>query len=122
MPDISIINPHQLSIIPNRPFQLTLPSKQYAFDGPAILMELKFAKNSSGVGQTIYNGVNADIDKFKRLCRRLQNMGHNDSMFCYFVVFSKVNIKCPDFQHLLDQNANEPNFKIVYKSSNISRY
>lgn len=100
-PDITILEPECLTIPdcrPNRVLDLfsgcgyrrgnnTLPSKEFAFAGNAITIELKFARN--GITQAMDRFVRKDLEKTKRLFQILDDRGEGETVFSYLVILNR---------------------------------
>jgi hypothetical protein len=66
-----------------------LPSKQFAFSGDTITLELKFARN--GIDNAIARLIQKDFQKMNRLFRIHDDRGEGDSIFSYLVIFNKLD-------------------------------
>ncbi len=123
-PDITILEPENLSILYkyNRDgSKLKLPSKQFAFNGNAIIFELKFIRNKTGITRRTFNGpIMNDYNKIQNLFERLNSQEMPDGIFCYFVIFNKTNIKCSEFDNFIQQNGNSSRHKIIYATGNVN--
>lgn len=120
-PDITILEPEHLSILHRYGSNLRLPTKQYSFNGNAIIFELKFIRNKTGIRQTTFNGlIMNDYKKIKRLFSKLDLQYMPESVFCYFVIFNKTNIKCREFdQFIEEENGRSNRYKIIYATGNV---
>ncbi|MBU3979419.1 hypothetical protein KJ980_03080 [Patescibacteria group bacterium] len=121
-PDITILDPKYLSILHKNGEKVDLPRKEYSFRGDAILMELKFIRSRKGITNATINGsLKRDIEKIKRLFLRLEEQGAPYDLFCYFVVFNKTDIKCPEFDEFLRLTNNEAvgRYKMLYASGRV---
>lgn len=124
-PDITILEPEHLSILKGVD-GMKLPSKQYSFGGNAVLIELKFIRRKKGIiGKDLItppqNTIKGDIEKIKRLFRRLENRSASYKIFCFFIVFNKTDKKCEEFSQLL-QSVNEEGrdeYKMIYATGNV---
>lgn len=125
-PDITILEPEHLSILHKYGGQgkLRLPSKQFAFYGKAIIFELKFVRNKTGITLKSFNGSNnsimKDYDKIQKLFERLESQERPNEVFCYFVIFNKTNIKCSEFDSFIQQNGESSRHKIIYATGNVN--
>jgi hypothetical protein len=121
-PDITILDTRYLSILHKSGEKVNLPRKEYSFRGDAILMELKFIRSRKGITKTTINGpLKNDIEKIKRLFLRLEEQGAPYDLFCYFIVFNKTDIKCPEFGEFLRLTNNEAagRYKMLYASGRV---
>ena len=119
-PDITILEPEHLSILHRYGSNLRLPSKQFEFNGKAIIFELKFIRNKTGITPRTFNGpIMKDYRKIQRLFAKLASQGKPDDVFCYFVIFSKTNIKCREFDRFIEQNGQSNKHKIIYAAGNV---
>lgn len=66
-----------------------LPSKQFAFSGDAITLELKFARN--GIDNAMARLIRKDFQKMNRLFRILDDRGEGESIFSYLVIFNRLD-------------------------------
>ena len=119
-PDITILEPEHLSILHRYGNKLSLPSKQFSFSGKAIIFELKFIRNKTGIRPTTFNGqIMKDYEKIRKLFARLDSQEAPDAMFCYFVIFNKTDIKCSEFDDFIKQNGQSNRHKIIYATGNV---
>lgn len=125
-PDITILEPENLSILhkyEGEQAKLRLPSKQFAFNGNAIIFELKFIRNKSGITPKRFNGskgsIMDDYTKIRELFKRLDSQKVHDAVFCYFIIFNKTNIKCSEFDSFIQQNGESDKHKIIYATGNV---
>jgi hypothetical protein len=118
-PDITILDPKNLSILHG--FSTSqLPSKQYAFGGKAILLELKFIRDKDGLDiRKLENSIKKDFNKITRLHNNLRLKYHRDQIFCYFVIFNKTNNVCNEFNEFMDQYSYGDWYKFLYSSGNV---
>jgi len=65
-----------------------LPSKQFAFSGDTITLELKFARN--GIDNAMARLIRKDFQKMNRLFQILDDRGEGDSNFSYLVIFNRL--------------------------------
>ncbi len=120
-PDITILEPNYLSILHGIGDSRRLPSKQFQFAGEAIVLELKFIRNKSGITvKTLENSIKKDFNKIERLNSRLVEQQMPDSMFCYFVVFNKTNIVCDEFESFLRSHGESPIHKVIYATGKVT--
>ena len=124
-PDITILEPKHLSILKGVD-GMKLPSKQYSFGGNAVLLELKFIKRKKGIidrDLTIppQNTIKGDLEKIRRLFRRLEDRGASYKVFCYFIIFNKTDLKCEGFLQLIQTVNDEDNdkYKMIYATGNV---
>lgn len=120
-PDITILEPKNLSILHGcYDYDARLPSKQFEFYGKAIILELKFIRNKTGIRNTTLNGpIRKDFEKIERLFERLESQNKPDEVFCYFIIFNKTNIKCKEFDRFIEQNGQSNRHKILYGTGNV---
>jgi hypothetical protein len=120
-PDITLLEPSELSILHGIGFNHKIPSKQFVFGGKAIIFELKFIRNKTGIRKkTIESLIKKDFKKIKRLDTKLsQTYGTNKTMFCYFVIFNKTNFTCDEFKQYLNNNGQGRCYKIMYCTGNV---
>lgn len=119
-PDITILDPKRLSILHAYGFNLRLPSKQFHFVGKAIVIELKFVRNKTGIRQSTINGpIMRDYKKIQKLFAKLDAQGRPNDLFCYFVIFNKTDIKCKEFDTFIRQYGQSHKHKIIYATGNV---
>jgi len=119
-PDITILEPEYLSILHKYGSHLRLPSKQYECGGKAIIFELKFIRNKTGITSKTFNGViMKDYRKIQRLFRKLESEQAGNDVFCYFVIFNKTDIRCKEFDRFIRQNEGTHRYKIIYATGNV---
>jgi hypothetical protein len=121
-PDVTVLEPKNLSILHGcYGYGARLPSKQFEFFGKAIILELKFIRNKTGIRYATLNGlIKKDFIKIERLFERLESQGKPDEVFCYFIIFNKTNIKCREFDHFIEQNRQSDRHKILYATGNVN--
>jgi len=85
-PDLTILEPKYLSIIRSIAGG-RLPSKQYSFEGEAIIFEIKFCRYKSGITRSFFEKVKKDFEKINKLFRRLRNEGERLILFIVFMFF-----------------------------------
>ena len=120
-PDITVLEPKNLSIL-HKCFEPDSkpPSKQYEFHGKAIIFELKFIRNKTGIRKTTLNSrIKKDYEKIKGLFSRLKSQGKEDELFCYFVIVNKTDIKCKEFDRYINQNRRKNRYKIFYLTGKV---
>ena len=120
-PDITILEPKNLSILHGCfNYDARLPSKQFEFYGKAIILELKFIRNKTGIRNATLNGpIRKDFEKIERLFERVESQNKPDEVFCYFIIFNKTNIKCKEFDRFIEQNGQSNRHKILYGTGNV---
>jgi len=119
VPDLSILEVDQLSIIRSIAGG-RLPSKQFSFGGNATILETKFRRNKYGITDGFFRReIKKDIDKIDGLLAKLEAESFPNSLFCYFVVFSKSDEMGAMFQEL--QNGfTRRQCKLIYKTAGIN--
>lgn len=121
-PDITILDTQYLSILHKNDEKVNLPSKGMSFSGDAILMELKFIKNKTGIRQATIEGIlKKDIEKIARLFKRLEDQQSSYKVFCYFIVFNKTDIACKEFfafQNAINSHQSGK-YKMLYASGKV---
>lgn len=121
-PDITILEPKNLSILHGcYDYEARLPSKQFEFYGKAIILELKFIRNKTGIRKATLDGpIMRDFEKIKRLFERLESKLKLDKVFCYFIIFNKTNIKYKEFDRFIGKNGQSNRHKILYATGKVS--
>jgi hypothetical protein len=119
VPDLSIIEVGNLTIIRSRQV-VRLPSKQYSFDGNAIILELKFCRSMRGISNAFFDRyVMRDYDKIMRLHKKIKKDGYADSIYSYLVVFSKYDKRGGRFLDFVAAHQDSHELKIVYGSAGL---
>jgi hypothetical protein len=120
-PDLTILDPSNLSILHSVDGKLRLPSKQFNFQGNAILIELKFVKQKTGITDSVLRTIESDIQKINLLYSRYEGAYYaKQSLFSYFVIFNKTNNGFPKIQSFMQSKSDVPWFKILYNTGNVS--
>lgn len=117
-PDITILEPGHMSIMTGIG-GVQLPRKGFHFGGRAIIFELKLVRGRSGITSRSVASIRGDLAKIDRLLRKIETDGAREDLFCYFVVFSKVDRRSPGFYELLAQYATNDRLSVVYHSANV---
>ena len=73
-PDITILEPSKLSIF-HGVGKVRLPRKSFSFNGPAIILELKLVRSTSGVIARSVASIRRDLDKIARLHQKVEEDG-----------------------------------------------
>ena len=120
IPDITILNPDSLSI-KKRLIGHGLPSKQFEFGGDAVIFELKFCKNETGVSKKDIALYKRDIKKIKEI--QAVNLGRN-KIFGFFIIFNKIefdktDLYFYDFEKFLQTEDDNNQLKIIYASGKV---
>ena len=128
-PDITILEPERL-IVPVCPPKEVLdpfsgcgyaqrnskrvPSKEFAFAGEAITIELKFARN--GITEAMAKLIRKDFEKMMRLFQILDERDEGETVFSYLVILNRF--PQPPWQtplaRFLTENRSSRRHKIVY--------
>jgi hypothetical protein len=129
-PDITILEPSKLSILHRyrNGFKLIinsdssgLPSKQFEFGGDAILMELKFIRNKSGITRRTVNKFKADYEKIRKL-RKRHGLSDNEigTFYSFFIIFNKTDKRCLEFDQFLIEHENSIWYKFLYGTGQVT--
>jgi len=119
-PDVTILDPGRLSLFRSVRHGYRLPNKGFSFGGTAIIFELKFIRNRKGVTAAAAKNIRKDIAKIVGLFQKLEAEGAGNDLFCYFVIFSKVNRRVRKFEDLVNGVMPHPRCKIVFASANVT--
>ena len=127
-PDITVLEPARLSVPVCRkrfldPFSgcgyahrhsQSFPSKKFAFEGDAITIELKFARN--GINGAMARLIRKDFEKMNRLFKILDDQGEGETVFSYLVILNRF--LQPPWQtplaEFLRENRSSRRHKILY--------
>lgn len=115
-PDITILDPSGLSIL--RGINLPLPQKGCQSISDAIIIELKFCRNKTGVSKQFIKGVKKDVIKLKRLMQFLRENGGSYRFFSFLIIFAKVSKNNRSLSQVISKNQQE-NFKIIFHSGDV---
>jgi hypothetical protein len=119
-PDITILEPDQLSILHRYGDGLKLPSKQFEFAGNAIIMELKFVRQKAGITENIMKDIRNDFNKIQDSLIGQRNTNLRKNLYCFFVVFNKTDKKCASFDQYLVDHGEGAWYKYIYCSGQVS--
>jgi len=120
-PDITILEPAQLSILHRYGDGLRLPSKQFEFAGNAIILELKFIRYKSGITVHVLEQIIRDFSKVREnLMNATGNPNPPGSLYCLFVIFNKTDNRCAEFDQYLAEHAEGDWYKYIYGSGKVT--
>ena len=120
-PDITILEPAQLSILHRYGDGLRLPSKQFEFAGNAIILELKFIRYKSGITVHALEQIARDFSKVREnLMNARGNPNLLGSPYCLFVIFNKTDNRCAEFDQYLAEHAEGDWYKYIYGSGKVT--
>ncbi len=119
-PDITILDPAQLSILHQYGGRLRLPSKQFEFGGDAIILELKYIRHKSGVTTADLKAIESDFNKIQDNLVGQNANNRRGQLYCFFVVFNKTDTKCSEFDRYLVNHAQGDWYKYVYASGHVA--
>lgn len=88
-PDISIVDPQNLSILHGIEEGVQLPSKGAHFKGSAILVELKFWHERTRLSDSKLSEIKYDISKIEDIAARNNSSGGRVRIFGRIVLFSR---------------------------------
>lgn len=111
-PDITILDPRYLNLLSEPGYNL--PSKQFSFDGRAILLELKFARWPTGLDNQTVEEVRKDFLKISALLQRLRDEQMDDDVFCIFVVVSRFYGIADSWSALEAEITKAPRCALIY--------
>jgi len=119
-PDLTILDPAGLRILQGDARRIHLPSKEYGYNGNAIVLELKFIRQKSGITNSVYRKqIERDWKKIRGLFRKLNDQKSADKLFCFFVIFNKGRGMCPESRRFLRANRYGDSHRILYKSGEV---
>lgn len=120
-PDITILEPHQLSILHRYGDGLRLPSKQFEFAGNAIILELKFIRQKSGITIHALDEIRRDFEKIQvNLIEQTRNRSLRESLLCLFVIFNKTDNRCIEFDQYLANHIRDDWYKYMYCTGQVT--
>ena len=115
-PDITILDPQQLSLLYKIGSVKAPPSKQFHFTGNAFIFELKFVRGPKGIQKTALASIQKDFKKTQDLFSKLNADGDENNVFCYFVIFSRYGVTCNEWNLFYQLHRNDAHWKIIYES------
>lgn len=120
-PDITILDPKNLSILKGVGNKIKLPSKQYSFTGSAIIFEIKFIRIQSGITKYQFKKtILKDFAKIKSLFNRIEDKYIDGTVYCFFIVFSKTSNTCQEFEDFINKNKKSDTHLFLIKNGNIN--
>ena len=120
-PDITILDTSQLSILHSCDGGLRLPSKGCEFGGDSIIMELKFIRNMDGITQVDLQKIVRDFNKINSKLKTVNmNSDIRGSIYCFFIIFNKTDIRCSEFDQFLSEHSNANWYKYLYCTGQVS--
>jgi len=127
-PDITILHPKDLSIFQDpresNIFDRGQPrialSKGFRFSGKAIIFEVKFIRGKRGVIQPHLKAVRKDLQKVTGLFDQLARIGAEDELFCYFVIFSRVDRLAAGFAELKREIEQHPRCRVIFGTAGVT--
>ncbi|PWK72896.1 hypothetical protein LX99_04226 [Mucilaginibacter oryzae] len=125
VPDICIIAPEHLSIYHSVEFQLEFfsyrkySSKRFEIGGDAIIIELKFCREQSGISEKHIASFQRDINKILKLQELVRTRSQGwDRLYGIFAVFNKTNSGKDNFDNFHKRNYKYHQIETVYKTGN----
>ncbi len=118
-PDVTILEPRNLGIFRGLD-GARLPRKGFHFDGRAIIFELKFVRERTGVTARYVASIRRDLDKVSRLLQKVEREGARDELSAYFVLFSKVDQRSAEFLDLVAEYTADDRLRIIDRSSGVA--
>lgn len=119
-PDITILEPSDMSILHAVQKDFRLPSKGFHALGNSIVFELKFFREAYGIRQAEVQLVRTDVEKVQRLYDKMRRSGYNHFLFGFIVVFAKYSSVCPEFAGLLQEVQSMSNIKLIYRTAGVT--
>lgn len=112
-PDIIVMNDRSMSLVREDEEQLSA-RKGFVFYGSALYVEVKFCKKSVGIDAKFSREVESDCQKLENIHARLYPENENAEMAGCVVVINKTNIKCVEFEQLIEEKRTSQIAKIIY--------
>lgn len=126
-PDIVLIDPKSMSILNSRNFKVKvkelekLPSKGFIFGGNAIIVELKFCRNKTGITPARIRKYEKDVEKIRKIqIETSRRTDGNKKVLGFLIIFNKTDKYKRDFDRFVGQENNYNNLKIIYKTGKVS--
>lgn len=123
VPDLTVISPVNMSIYHSVEFRITnkgprygpLPSKSFEIGGDAIIIELKFCREKTGITEADIASYQTDLDKIKQLQTLVLNRsGGRDKLFGIVAIFNKTNLGRSLFEEFMTRNSEVNRINIFY--------
>jgi len=114
-PDITILDPEQLSLLHRVGSLKAPPSKQFHFTGSAFIFELKFARGKHGITDAELRRIRKDFEKIEKLFAKLKADSDENNVFCFFVVFARYRAACSAWGEFLHEHSDSDHWKLIYK-------
>lgn len=118
-PDITILDPQQLSLLYKIGSVKAPPSKQFHFTGKAFIFELKFIRGPKGIQKTELARIKKDFKKIQDLFSKLKADGDEGHVFCYFVIFSRYSTACEEWNQFYKLHCNDAHLTFIYESLDV---
>lgn len=120
-PDITILEPENLSFLQRGDYKIKLSSKGCSFSGDAIIFELKFIRGKNGITRRTVDSIRKDYEKIQRLFGRLRDLNASNKVFCFFVIFNKTDIGYEKYESFVRQvGGQSENHKFIYGTGNVN--
>ncbi|MFM7424312.1 MAG: hypothetical protein ACKO7W_04845 [Elainella sp.] len=96
-----------------------IKSKGFVFYCSALVIELKFCKNKTGITPAFTRKIEQDCEKIDGL-RRLYSENQPETLNGCVIVFSRSNRKCQEFDDLMMRYSNHPVVRILYATAGLN--
>lgn len=91
-PDLTILEPRHLSLVANLyDSELNLPSKGFSFQGKAIVIEIKFHRNSGRPTRNFVSEFNEDLSNLNKLINKFKLAGEDQKVLGIQITFDRGN-------------------------------
>lgn len=104
-PDITILEPTNLSIVRSLAEDVPFPSKGAHFVGEALVAEIKFYRHKSTISEVWLDEVKADLEKMNTLIERHRTEGTR--LVGVMVVFARYSRHVPVLEDLVQRYGRE---------------
>jgi len=118
-PDITIVEPRNLLVRTRSTPQVGIPHKGFEFSGDAIIFELKFIRNLRGITNIALRAIRKDVDKIRGLKRKLETQGPSSTLWCFFVIFAKVDRVSQEFTEFVEAQSAVEGFTFIHRAAGI---
>ena len=115
-PDLTLIDPSNLSISRSLQPGIPFPRKGFHFTGEAIIIELKFYRGINGIPSSAVRTISDDIQKIQRLIRKNTRPSNQTKVHGFVVVFARCGKRAAEVKRLIDSHS-DPVIHLIVKSA-----
>ena len=116
-PDLTVIEPRNLSISRSMQNGVRFPSKGCHFTGNAIILELKFCRRQGGLTRRDARNISSDISKIQQLILKHQRHVPPIEVRGFVIVFAKYVRRAPEVDQLIGAHSNAEMIRLIVKTA-----